>query len=253
MSELRPFIFQSAESKLTHFLKQEDTWLARGIRLINNQEGDDWRNSEFKDRWDKLEAGAILALAGLPMMLIWGLAYLQSPMGYPIYRQKRMSKEGKEVTVLKFRSLRDGSDATPNGGDYLTTSPESDSRATRLGRILRSIELDELPQLFNVLRGEMALTDLRIVPKEEVERLRDTAMKGRDWYKAYVSGRPGAFSLFSSFARNRKNIDGRPNFDLLQARRASLGLDLLIQYKWAMRCIRKIEQKILRDGREQVI
>lgn len=253
MPERRKFILEDLETKITRGLRREDTLLVRGIRLINNQEGDNWRNSEFKELWDKIETGLILVVAGLPMMFIYAAAYLQSPIGQPLYSQKRMGKGEKDVTIRKFRSLANGSDEVPNSEKYLTTSPEADSRATWLGRILRSVELDELPQLFNVLRGEISLTDLRIVPRSEAEHVRDAAAKGPEWYEALISANPGAFSLFSSFARNRKKIGDRPNYDLLYAKRASLGLDLLIQYKWAMRCMRKIEQKILGDGREQII
>jgi lipopolysaccharide/colanic/teichoic acid biosynthesis glycosyltransferase len=109
---------------------------------------------------EKLErvmaAGAVLV--GSPVIAIAALA-IWAEDGFPVfYRQQRVGKSGRPFQVLKLRSMRNEAGAT------LTAS--GDSRVTRVGRILRRYKLDELPQLWNVVRGDMSL----IGPRPEVPR-----------------------------------------------------------------------------------
>lgn len=96
----------------------------------------------------------LVALA-IPMMFIALIIVLDSP-GTPIFKQERLGINGKPFMIYKFRSMR--LDAEENGPQW---AEECDSRCTRFGRVLRRTRLDELPQLYNILRGDMSFVGPR--------------------------------------------------------------------------------------------
>ena len=93
-----------------------------------------------------------LIIGAIPMLLIALLIRLESP-GPAIFRQERIGKDGKVFWFLKFRSMCVGAEHTGSG----VYSGKGDARVTRLGRILRATSIDELPQLINILKGDMSL------------------------------------------------------------------------------------------------
>lgn len=97
---------------------------------------------------------ALLVLA-VPMLIIAVIVALDSP-GAPLFRQERLGLNGKPFLIYKFRSMR--LDAEENGPQW---ADERDSRCTRFGQILRRTRLDELPQLYNILRGDMSFVGPR--------------------------------------------------------------------------------------------
>ena len=94
----------------------------------------------------------LLIVTVIPMMLVAVAVKLDSP-GPVLFRQARLGKDGRVFKILKFRSMCVGAE-TKGSGVY---SGKDDSRVTRVGKILRATSLDELPQLLNVLRGDMSL------------------------------------------------------------------------------------------------
>ena len=107
----------------------------------------------WKGILDRLVA-AILLIPGLPMMAALVLLVRLTSRGPGVYSQKRVGKDGTVYTMYKLRSMR--VDAESRTGPVWSPTG-SDSRVTRVGYWLRKLHLDELPQLFNVLRGEMSL------------------------------------------------------------------------------------------------
>ncbi|MBQ8621428.1 MAG: exopolysaccharide biosynthesis polyprenyl glycosylphosphotransferase [Oscillospiraceae bacterium] len=97
----------------------------------------------------------VFALGLLPMVIIALLIKLDSK-GPVIFRQERLGKDGKTFTMLKFRSMRD--DAEQNGPQW---AEKEDDRCTKVGRFLRKTRLDELPQFWNILKGDMSLVGPR--------------------------------------------------------------------------------------------
>lgn len=97
--------------------------------------------------------GIVLLL--IPMCILALLIWLDSP-GSPVFCQERLGKDGKPFTLYKFRSMR--LDAEADGPRWAEIN---DSRCTRFGRILRRTRLDELPQLFNILKGDMSFVGPR--------------------------------------------------------------------------------------------
>ncbi len=102
----------------------------------------------------------VVSLVGLlvffiPMLLIAAVIRMDSP-GNPIFKQERLGKNGRPFYIYKFRSMR--IDAEANGPQW---AAERDSRCTRVGRFLRKTKLDELPQLYNICRGDMSFVGPR--------------------------------------------------------------------------------------------
>ena len=93
-----------------------------------------------------------LVIGAIPMAIVALLIRLESP-GPAIFRQQRIGKDGKVFEFLKFRSMCQGAEHTGSG----VYSGKGDARVTRIGRILRATSIDELPQLVNILRGDMSL------------------------------------------------------------------------------------------------
>lgn len=101
---------------------------------------------------DLLIAIPVLIVAAIPMAIVALAVKLDSP-GPVLFKQDRLGKDGKVFKMLKFRSMCVGAEKTGSG----VYSGKGDARVTRVGRIIRATSLDELPQLFNVLRGDMSL------------------------------------------------------------------------------------------------
>ena len=105
---------------------------------------------------DVLVAWAALVVLALPLALLAALVRLESP-GSPIFRQRRSGLGGREFEVVKLRTMVDGAERIGAG----LAIDKGDARVTRLGRVLRRTSIDELPQLVNILRGEMTLVGPR--------------------------------------------------------------------------------------------
>jgi exopolysaccharide biosynthesis polyprenyl glycosylphosphotransferase len=146
--------------------------------------------------------------------------------GRPVlFRQVRVGLHGRQFEVLKFRTM--GRDAESRYDELVEQSDArafklaDDPRITPIGRFLRRTSLDELPQLWNVLRGEMSLVGPRPAPPREVS--------GYDlWHRRRLSMKPGITGLWQVTARRSGDFDDRAQLDLSYIDRWSLWLDLKI-------------------------
>ena len=177
---------------------------------------------------DYAGAGVLLVLC-LPVFLLLALVIRLTSPGPVIFRQRRCGRNGREFDMFKFRSM--GTDAEQRKAEVAArnemTGPvfkvQDDPRVTRVGRVLRRHGLDELPQLWNVLRGEMSLVGPRPLPVEEVHRF-DT-----DAHRRRLSVLPGLTCLWQ--VRGRNEIDDFNEWvrlDLEYIDRWSLWLDCKI-------------------------
>jgi len=164
---------------------------------------------------DILGSLAGLALFGGPMIVIAVAIRLESA-GAAIFRQRRVGWRGKPFIMLKFRTMR--SDADPYG-----QSPQTgqDPRLTRVGRLLRETSLDELPQLFHVLRGEMAL----VGPRPLYER---QAALWNDRQRRRLEVRPGITGFAQVFGRGALTHEDKIELDVRYVETRSVWLDLRI-------------------------
>jgi len=106
----------------------------------------------IKRLFDIIVSFTALVFAFIPMAVVAILVKADSD-GPVIFRQKRLGKDGKVFEMLKFRTMKTNSEFTGSG----VYSNDSDSRVTKIGRILRKTSIDELPQLINILKGDMSL------------------------------------------------------------------------------------------------
>ena len=162
-----------------------------------------------------LSLAALLALA--PLLLGAALA-IALETGFPVvFRQTRLGLNGREFGMYKFRSMVNNA---AQMGPYFTT--DKDPRITRVGRFIRRTSIDELPQLINVLKGDMSLVGPR--PDVPVQRSLYTEA---DWAER-CSVRPGITGLAQALYRSEATYEQRLNADLRYAREASIWLDLQI-------------------------
>lgn len=161
---------------------------------------------------------SLLALVALSPVLLMAALAIALESGAPvILRQTRMGLEGREFGMFKFRSMVKNA---AQMGPYFTTS--NDPRITRVGRFLRRTSIDELPQLINVLKGDMSL----VGPRPDVPAQRDL-YGAADWAQR-LSVRPGVTGLAQALLRSDASFTQRLELDLRYTRDASLRLDLCI-------------------------
>jgi len=165
---------------------------------------------------------AILTVTSVPLLIIAGLIKLTSP-GPVLYRQKRMGYDGQLFKMLKFRTMR--VDAERETG-AIWAAP-NDLRRTKLGTFLRKTSLDELPQFWNVLRGEMSIVGPRPERPELIEKFRQSIPKYmlRHKIKAGITG----LAQINGW-RGNTSIEERIKCDLEYIEKWSLWLDLRIMW-----------------------
>lgn len=159
--------------------------------------------------------------------------------GWPVlYRHKRVGKNGKEFWLYKFRTMVVNADqilfrnkkllAEFKNGDWKL---KNDPRITRLGKVLRSLTIDEFPQLWNVLKGEMSLVGPRAYVKEEIEEQTKKYPKTKKLIKKILSVKPGITGPWQTSGRNIIPFDKRAKMDYDYACNYNFWLDLLIILK----------------------
>lgn len=174
-------------------------------------------------------AAIVLLILTAPLFVIIAIAVKLSSKGPIYFEQTRAGLNGRPFTLLKFRSMRIGADKEKASLAPLNemTGPvfklTRDPRVTSVGRFLRRHGLDELPQLINVLRGEMSLVGPRPLPVDEVKKFSDDAHRRR------LSVRPGLTCLWQVGGRNDiSDFEDWVRLDLAYIDRWSLWLDIKI-------------------------
>jgi len=171
---------------------------------------------------DILVAGAGLICAA-PIMALAMLAIVIESPGHPIYRQRRIGKDGHPFDVLKLRTMIPGAESIGAG----LAVNENDPRITRAGTLLRRWSLDELPNLLNVLRGEMTLVGPRPTLPVQVEQY-DDRQRGR------LSVKPGLTGWAQVNGRTSLPWSERIELDLWYIEHRSIRLDLEILGRTAL-------------------
>ena len=156
------------------------------------------------------------------LLAIWIAIRLDSE-GPAIFRQKRVGKGGVDFVMLKFRTMFHNAPDLRNP-DNSTFNSDTDPRLTRLGRLLRRTSLDELPQLFNVLRGEMSV----VGPRPELPEGTATYLPHQ---AARLAVRPGITGWAAVNGRNDVPMASRRTMDAWYAENWSLGLDAKILWR----------------------
>src|ERR1043166_9714755 len=182
----------------------------------------------IKDIFDRVGAFIVLLIMAIPMAIV-ALIIRATSNGPVIFRQRRAGRFGKPFLMYKFRSMTDDAEMRRaelepfNQMSGPVFKVESDPRITPFGRWLRRTSFDELPQLINVLMGDMSLVGPRPLPLYEVEKFENTAQRRR------LSVKPGLTCLWQISGRNTvRAFSDWVKLDLDYIDRWSLGLDFKI-------------------------
>lgn len=166
----------------------------------------------------------------LPLMAFF--IRLDSP-GPPIFRQKRAGKDGVPFEIYKFRTMCDGADKLPQGfrnRHEPVVKIEDDRRVTRLGSFLRRYSIDELPQLINILKGDMSLVGPRPCMLEEVDAY-------SEYHRQRLAGKPGLTGLAQINGRSDLDFDSIVRYDVYYNRNCSSNLYVKILLKTIPYCL----------------
>jgi len=170
---------------------------------------------------------AVLLLLSAPLLLAITVAIRIDSPGPALYRHRRVGKRGQPFDVLKFRSMVIGADRevdalrTRNEGNAVQFKLRRDPRVTKVGRLLRKYSLDELPQLINVLKGDMSF----VGPRPHVDR--EVEQYGSDMQRRLLV-KPGITGLWQVSGRSDLSWDEAVELDVRYVENWSLGLDLAI-------------------------
>jgi exopolysaccharide biosynthesis polyprenyl glycosylphosphotransferase len=174
-----------------------------------------------------ISALALIVLS--PVMAITAVLIKLTSRGPIIFKQARCGLNGRRFTVYKFRSMVDNADLLKPQLEHLSEKHiafklSRDPRVTPLGRWLRKFSIDELPQLYNVFRGDMSIVGPRPPVPEEVERY-------ERWQRRRLRMRPGLTCLWAVMGRDRVNFDAWMRLDISYIENWSLKLDCSIMLK----------------------
>ena len=182
-----------------------------------------------KRAFDLVVSTALLFLLS-PLLLLIAIAVRFSSRGPVFYASIRPGMGGKPFSCWKFRTMRSDADQLQADLESLNEASgalfkiKDDPRLTRAGRLLRRFSLDELPQLWNVVRGEMSLVGPRPLPLRDFERL-------EEWHKKRYHVLPGITGLWQVSGRSDLDFDDLVRLDFLYLERWSIFLDMVILLK----------------------
>ena len=184
---------------------------------------------EFREpllkRWLDIIISLTMLLFSIPICLLIAIAIKLEDGGPVFYRQERWGRFGKKFMVFKFRTMIP--DADKKYG--LRQAKENDHRITRVGRILRAAGLDELPQIINILRGEMSFVGPRALAVGEIifdQNGRRIAYEQTPGFHRRQVARPGLTSLATIYIPKDSPAHRKFRYDLYYVRKMSFGLDL---------------------------
>ncbi len=165
-------------------------------------------------RWFDIGVSLITMILALPVMILVGVSIKLESKGLVIFRQERVGQYGKIFSIYKFRSMVD--DAASQGPHFTS---DDDPRVTKIGRFIRKTSLDELPQLLNVLYGDMSL----VGPRPNVPKQR-AGYTQKEWDKRN-SVRPGITGLAQAKLRSAATPEQRTQLDLEYVDKSSVFFD----------------------------
>jgi len=216
-----PSLFLSSDSLLDH----QDL---DGVLLASFGQSTGSRGYEVLKRSLDFAGSLALLVVGAPLLIMIGCAIKVDSSGPLLFTQKRVGKNGKHFTIYKFRTMH------VNALPYeLSPSSPSDPRITRVGRFLRRTSLDEIPQLLNVLKGEMSLVGPRPEMPFIVERY-----SARDCQRLQV--KPGLTGLWQLSGDRAFLIHENLEYDLYYMQNRNLFMDLAILLHTAIFAMRGI-------------
>ena len=218
-------------SYILNSLRSMDFSDVLGFQVMNNLLSF-W--AQFVKRIMDVVAAALGLVLLSPFFLLTALLIKLDTGGRVFYRQQRLGRDGKRFTLVKFRTMHLGADIILQ--ENLARDPEmkrewdryqklkNDPRITRVGGLLRKFSLDELPQLWNVLKGEMSLVGPRPIMVNQCELYGDS-------FKEYIQVAPGITGLWQVSGRNETTFARRAELDIEYIQRWSVFLDIYLMIR----------------------
>jgi lipopolysaccharide/colanic/teichoic acid biosynthesis glycosyltransferase len=181
-------------------------------------------SSDTVKRWFDLSVASVLLVLSLPVQVVIALL-VRRDLGTPVlFRQRRPGRNEEIFELIKFRTMRDlGADDGPGNDDV---------RVTRFGHALRSTSLDELPSLWNVVKGDMSLVGPRPLLVQYLDRYNDEQRRRHEV-------RPGLTGLVQVSGRNLLDWDHKLQLDVAYVDRRCLRLDVAILFRTAVAVLRR--------------
>lgn len=178
-------------------------------------------------------SGSLLGLIIIsPILTIIIIAIRMTSKGPVLFKQKRLGKNGRVFEILKFRTMAENAEQTGTG---LFVNDENDSRITKVGKILRATSLDELPQLWNVVIGDMSL----VGPRPPVPYHPYKYEEYSDFQRRRFEMRPGITGLTQVTVRNSVSWDERIPIDVEYIDKFNLWLDTKIFFKTLLKIFKR--------------
>ncbi len=217
--------------KTTDLLRQRGEYIpGQGAPLFELRPpvfaGTDWAVKKTFD----LVVSSLVVLVGLPLWLLIALAIRLDSRGPILYRDLRIGVGEREFGMLKFRTMVQGAAdlqddlEEQNEAEGALFKIRGDPRVTRLGKILRRLSLDELPQVLNVLGGQMSLVGPRPLPVRDYDRL-------EGWHRRRYNVLPGITGLWQISGRSSLSFDDLVRLDFYYIENWSIWLDISILVK----------------------
>lgn len=186
---------------------------------------------DFVKRIIDIIIGVIGLIICLPIFVIIGIIIKIDSKGPIFFKHKRIGKHGKKIEIYKFRTMMDNAEEAMKNFTEEQKKEfaenfklENDPRVTRVGKILRKTSLDELPQIINILKGEMSIIGPRPIVKSELEKYGNNQEK-------FLSVAPGLTGYWAANGRSDVSYEERMALELYYVENRSLILDLKIFFK----------------------
>ncbi len=190
-------------------------------------------NPEIMRPWEEaakramdIITSSVILVVGIPVWLLVALGVKISSRGPAIYSQGRMGRNGIPFKIYKFRSMT--TDAEKNGPQW---AQKNDPRVTTFGKFIRKVHLDEVPQFWNVLKGDMSL----VGPRPERDYFVEQLSKQIPYYRRRLKVRPGITGLFQAmvykYDENLDDVRNKLKYDLMYIESMSFRLDIKILFR----------------------
>jgi lipopolysaccharide/colanic/teichoic acid biosynthesis glycosyltransferase len=178
--------------------------------------------SALSKRLFDLLAGSIMLVLAAPVLALFAAAVKLTEGGPVLYRQRRVGEFGREFEMVKLRSMRTGAER-----DGARWSGDGDERVTAVGRVMRKLHIDEMPQLWNILRGEMTL----VGPRPERREMIDTLELENTWYDRRQLVKPGLAGWAQAhcgYGGSQAGTSWKLCYDLYYLKHRSVYMDALV-------------------------
>ena len=174
-----------------------------------------------------------------PVFLTIGIIVKADSKGKVFFKHKRIGKNGQEIYIYKFRTMISGAEKMINNFDEKQMKEfkenyklENDPRVTKVGNFLRKTSLDELPQILNILKGDLSIVGPRPITKEELERYGENKEK-------FLSVTPGLTGYWQANGRSSTTYEERMDMELYYIDNCSWKMDIKIFFKTIISVIKK--------------